>query len=154
VVHPDSTRVSRVPAYSRNQNIRSASFSRTRLSRPLASHSNYSANHADFLPYWQLTGRHHKKQRSMNRALFPGHLKSHNPCISIRLSTYLPCLYYPKAINYQAKTYKVCALPISLATTLGIICYFLFLALLRCFSSGGSLSITLYIQVTVSRHDS
>ena len=31
--------------------IRSASFSRTRLSRPLASHSNYSANHANFLPY-------------------------------------------------------------------------------------------------------
>ena len=31
--------------------IRSASFSRTRLSRSLVSHSNYSANHADFLPY-------------------------------------------------------------------------------------------------------
>ncbi len=32
-------------------NIRSASLSRTRLSRPLASHSNYSASNADFLPY-------------------------------------------------------------------------------------------------------
>ena len=31
--------------------IRSASFSRTRLSRSLVNHSSYSANHADFLPY-------------------------------------------------------------------------------------------------------
>ena len=53
------------------------------------------------------------------------------PLIDIRLSTYLP------VINYQAKTKKVWALPLSLAATYGIIGYFLFLALLRCFSSGG-----------------
>lgn len=55
-------------------NIRSASLSRTRLSRPLASHSNYSASKADFLPYNQLTGWFRKKDCSKHRALFPGHL--------------------------------------------------------------------------------
>ena len=39
---------------------------------------------------------------------------------------------------------KVWALPSSLATTLGIIIYFLFLSLLRCFSSGGWLSFECY----------
>ena len=42
------------PALLDKTHIRSASFSLTRLSRPLASHSNYSANHADFLPYPRL----------------------------------------------------------------------------------------------------
>ena len=39
------------PALLDKTHIRSASFSHTRLSRPMVSHSNYSANHADFLPY-------------------------------------------------------------------------------------------------------
>ena len=37
----------------------------------------------------------------------------------------------------------VWALPISLAATLGIDCFFLFLRVLRCFSSGGSLCMTM-----------
>ena len=46
----------------------------------------------------------------------------------------------------QAKTYKVWALAISLATTFAIVIYFLFLNLLRCFSSVGSRSTYLCIQ--------
>ena len=80
--------------------------------------------------------------------LFHGHLLTHNPLLAF------VCQLICQVINYQAKTKKVWALPISLATTLGIVIYFLFLCLLRCFSSAGSLSITLYIQVTVTRHDS
>ena len=43
---------------------------------------------------------------------------------------------------YHAVTWKVWALPRSLATTGGIIVYFLFLGVLRCFSSPGSPSDT------------
>ena len=50
------------------------------------------------------------------------------------------------------KANKVWAVPDSLATTTGIVVYFLFLALLRCFSSGGYLLPTLYIQVGVIGH--
>ena len=39
------------PALLDKTHIRSAWFSRTRLSRSLDSHSNYSANQANFLPY-------------------------------------------------------------------------------------------------------
>ena len=39
------------PVLLEKTNIRSASLSRTRLSRCFASHSNYSASKADFLPY-------------------------------------------------------------------------------------------------------
>ena len=46
----------------------------------------------------------------------------------------------------QAKTYKVWALAISLATTFAIVIYFLFLSLLRCFSSAGSRSYFLCVQ--------
>jgi hypothetical protein len=42
---------------------------------------------------------------------------------------------------------KVWADPVSLATTPGIIIYFLFLNLLRCFSSVGSLLISYFIQL-------
>jgi len=58
--------------------------------------------------------------------------------ISIRLSAYFWLL---------KRTYKVWAVPVSLATTPRIVIYFLFLALLRCFSSGGSLSTILCIQI-------
>ena len=51
----------------------------------------------------------------------------------------------------MTEEYKVWADSVSLATTPEIVIYFLFLALLRCFSSGGSLSITLYIQVTMQQ---
>ena len=44
----------------------------------------------------------------------------------------------PRSEPRHART-PVWPLPISLAATLGITCCFLFLALLRCFSSGGSL---------------
>ena len=49
----------------------------------------------------------------------------------------------------QGRTEKVWALPVSLATTPRIVIYSLFLALLRCFSSDGSLSIRLFY----SAHD-
>jgi hypothetical protein len=39
------------PVLLEKKHIRSASLSRTRLSRSLDSHSNYSASKADFLPY-------------------------------------------------------------------------------------------------------
>ena len=45
-------------------------------------------------------------------------------------------------INYQMEVLKVWALPGSLATTTGIIGYFLFHGVLRCFSSPGSLSLS------------
>ena len=67
------------------------------------------------------------------------------PLNNIRLATYLPS-------NCQAKIIKVWAVPDSLATTTGIVVYFLFLALLRCFSSGGYLLTILYIQIAVIRH--
>src|SRR3954468_17527139 len=70
------------------------------------------------------------------------------PLNNIRLPTYLP------AINCQAKVIKVWALPRSLATTYGIIGYFLFLGVLRCFSSPAYHSSTLYIQAGVTRHNS
>ena len=44
------------------------------------------------------------------------------------------------AINYQMEINKVWAIPVSLATTSGIVVYFLFLRVLRCFSSPGSRS--------------
>src|SRR3954471_13068690 len=70
------------------------------------------------------------------------------PLNNIRLPTYLP------AINCQAKVIKVWALPRSLATTYGIIGYFLFLGVLRCFSSPGYRSPALYIQAGATRHNS
>src|SRR6201746_2634490 len=57
-------------------------------------------------------------------------------------------------INFQTKVIKVWALPRSLATTYGIIGYFLFLGVLRCFSSPGYHSSALYIQAGVTRHNS
>jgi len=57
-------------------------------------------------------------------------------------------------INYQAKVIKVWALPRSLATTNGIIGYFLFLGVLRCFSSPAYRSPVLYIQTGAGRHNS
>jgi hypothetical protein len=57
-------------------------------------------------------------------------------------------------MNCQAKVFKVWALPRSLATTYGIIGYFLFLRVLRCFSSPAYRSPTLYIQAGATRHNS
>lgn len=50
------------------------------------------------------------------------------------------------------EVYKVWALPVSLATTSGIVVYFLFLGVLRCFSSPGYRSPSLYIQLSANRH--
>lgn len=50
------------------------------------------------------------------------------------------------------KANKVWAVPDSLATTTGIVVYFLFLALLRCFSSGGYLLPILCVQIGVIGH--
>ena len=49
---------------------------------------------------------------------------------------------------------KVWADPVSLATTPGIIGYFLFLEVLRCFSSPGYRVLVLYIQTSATRYDS
>jgi len=63
-------------------------------------------------------------------------------------------LHTVTSINYQAKVIKVWALPRSLATTNGIIGYFLFLGVLRCFSSPAYRSPVLYIQTGAGRHNS
>jgi hypothetical protein len=49
---------------------------------------------------------------------------------------------------------KVWAVPDSLATTTGIVVYFLFLEVLRCFSSPAYRSPSLYIQPGAMRHNS
>ena len=118
--------------------IRSASFLRTRLSRSLASHSNYSANHAVFLPHLPLIASSRKPDTS-NEFKFSG-------LVVCNITT--PCKHSPISLFAceQAKTYKVWALPVSLATTPRIVIYFLFLILLRCFSSDGSRSLRLCIQ--------
>ena len=52
------------------------------------------------------------------------------------------------------KVYKVWAVADSLATTTAIVVYFLFLALLRCFSSPAYRSPILYIQIGATGHNS
>ena len=52
------------------------------------------------------------------------------------------------------EVYKVWALPVSLATTSGIVVYFLFLGVLRCFSSPGYRYNDYFIHQRVTRHDS
>ena len=69
------------------------------------------------------------------------------PLNNIRLPTY-------SSDNCQMKVIKVWALPRSLATTYGIIGYFLFLRVLRCFSSPAYHISVLYIQTGVTRHNS
>ena len=113
-------------------------FSRTRLSRPLASHSNYSANNKNFLPYPVDDSRWSQTRLLNYLSTLAWSRVISQPLKNIRLSAY--------SARMQ-KDYKVWADPISLATTLGIIIYFLFLALLRCFSSGGSLYIPYFIQI-------
>ncbi len=54
----------------------------------------------------------------------------------------------------MALTIVVWALPRSLATTYGIIGYFLFLGVLRCFSSPAYHVTALYIQAGIPRHNS
>jgi len=49
---------------------------------------------------------------------------------------------------------KVWALPRSLATTSGIVVYFLFLRVLRCFSSPAYLNKSYFIQTSVIGHNS
>jgi hypothetical protein len=70
------------------------------------------------------------------------------PLNNIRLPT------YSSEQNCQMKVIKVWALPRSLATTYGIIGYFLFLGVLRCFSSPTYHYPILYIQTGVNRHNS
>jgi len=135
----------------------------TGLSPSLAQISNCFYSHYEFLTLWKLVlalsafcdlpteiGR---PQKGIYRLQPPN---------NIRLTTYLPLwsigLTLRKrkiiSINYQAKVIKVWALPRSLATTYGIIGYFLFLGVLRCFSSPGYHSSALYIQAGVTRHNS
>ena len=133
------------PALLDKTRIKSARFSRTRLSRSLDSHSNYSANQANFLLYpvddsrWsQITELDTSNTVTWSRVISQPH-------IIIRLSAYL---------FRRIKDYKVWALTVSLATTPAIVIYFLFLNLLRCFSSVGSLQLSYFIQIELIRHDS
>ena len=133
------------PALLDKTRIRSASFSHTRLSRPLASHSNYSANHANFLPY-PVSDSCWSQTRLLNclSTLAWSRVIS-QPLNIIRLSAYS---------FRRMKNNKVWALTVSLATTPAIVIYFLFLNLLRCFSSVGSLQLSYFIQIEITRHDS
>ncbi len=58
---------------------------------------------------------------------------------------------YPPEVN-QMEMNKVWALPRSLATTSGIVVYFLFLRVLRCFSSPAYLNLSYFVQISVMRH--
>lgn len=82
-----------------------------------------------------------------SRGLTQGCLQCHNPLFTFVYQ--LICLP-----NWQTKANKVWAVADSLATTTAIVVYFLFLALLRCFSSGGYLRRILCVQIRVTRHDS
>ena len=82
-----------------------------------------------------------------SRDLTQGCLQCHNPLITFVYQLICP------VINYQTKANKVWALPRSLATTSGIIGYFLFLGVLRCFSSPAYRSPILYIQIGATRHN-
>ena len=53
-------------------------------------------------------------------------------------------VHFSQVLTRHIFLYVVWALPISLATTFGIVFYFLFLRVIRCFSSPGSLRITIY----------
>ena len=52
-------------------------------------------------------------------------------------------VHFSQVLTRHIFLYVVWALPISLATTFGIVFYFLFLRVIRCFSSPGSPSITI-----------
>ena len=65
-----------------------------------------------------------------------------------KLTTPLQVFAY-QLIYIAIETCKVWALPVSLATTPRIVIYFLFLNLLRCFSSVGSRQISYFIQIQV-----
>jgi hypothetical protein len=67
------------------------------------------------------------------------------------LITFVYQLIHPA--NCQMKVIKVWADPRSLATTSGIIGYFLFLGVLRCFSSPAYRSPALYIQAGATRYE-
>ena len=70
------------------------------------------------------------------------------PPYNIRLPT------YPSFLKIGSlKVIKVWAVPRSLATTYGIIGYFLFLRVLRCFSSPAYRSPVLYIQTGATKHN-
>ena len=71
----------------------------------------------------------------------------HNPLVHFRLPTY-------PSESFQMEMDKVWALPRSLATTSGIVVYFLFLRVLRCFSSPTYLSQSYFIQKGVAGHNS
>jgi hypothetical protein len=56
-------------------------------------------------------------------------------------------------IRLRRKLKKVWAVPVSLATTSGIVIYFLFFSLLRCFSSGTCRYMSYFIQTRVNWYD-
>ena len=75
---------------------------------------------------------------------------SHNTLRSLAGKPYLPELRGKRIFReIPIRNHKVWALPVSLATTPRIVIYSLFLCLLRCFSSAGSLSLCLWIQHTM-----
>jgi hypothetical protein len=122
---------------------------RTWLSQSLASLSRLFCSLRKFFTLCRLViASASKTEIWINPGLRHGCLQCHNP-----FNTFVYQLIR-SAINCQAKVLKVWALPRSLATTYGIIGYFLFLGVLRCFSSPGYRSPILYIQISAIRHNS
>ena len=88
----------------------------------------------------------------------PAVLRILPPFKSFRLRGFYPLsLCFPTLFDYvslwitesftpQVLLLQVWALPISLATTFGIVFYFLFLRVIRCFSSPGSLHYAMYLR--------
>ena len=76
-------------------------------------------------------------------------LKFYLLCYSIIYNPYSRFCSVVRMKWETTRTFKVWALPVSLATTPGIVIYSLFLCLLRCFSSAGSLSLQLWIHCTM-----
>ena len=63
--------------------------------------------------------------------------------LPFQISSTNPFFRFSQVLTRYIFLYIVWALPISLATTFGIVFYFLFLRVIRCFSSPGSLDITI-----------
>ncbi len=101
----------------------------------------------DFLTLWGHDSFLFHERRLEKSSFLSWIFISYNP-----LLTFVCQLIQPA--NCQMEVNKVWALPVSLATTPGIVVYFLFLGVLRCFSSPGYRFPNLYIQFGATRHDS
>ena len=105
----------------------------TGLSPSLADLSRSFCSHRKFFTLCMEMAIHTgQTDNSFDRVLCLDCLLGHNPHLTFACPL----------IRYTAEVKKVWALPVSLATTPGIVVYFLFLEVLRCFSSPGFLHIS------------